>query len=198
LAKGNPGEKNSNEIVDLDGLPQSTIMSEHQDDSKIDGMDKEEGPAQKMSKFHSAKSGHASQMATSWTNQKSNTLSEPVLDIEEEDDYDGLSYKEQTLGVPGKIATQKRKRKIPFYIIEPEDTLRGCLDFVLVIAVLYSVFVSPLKLAIPEAFNEDWIYMDMVFFWCIQRKLGNGYYFYERYFDKFSVGVLHEGARPGL
>jgi hypothetical protein len=91
LAKSNPREKNSNEIVGLDGLPQSTIMSMHEDDSKNDGMDKEDGPAMKRSKFHSAKSGHASQMATSWTHQKANTLSEPVLDIEEEDDYDGLS-----------------------------------------------------------------------------------------------------------
>lgn len=63
----------------------------HENDYKNDGMDKEYGQAMKRSKLHSAKSGHTSQMATSWTHQKAVTLSEPVLDIEEEDDYVGLS-----------------------------------------------------------------------------------------------------------
>jgi hypothetical protein len=93
LDKRNPNEKNSNQTVDLDCLPQSTIMSVEQDDWKTDGIDQANGIALKRSKFHSTKPGHASQMATSWTQEKANTLGESAHepDIEEEDDYENLS-----------------------------------------------------------------------------------------------------------
>ena len=55
----------------------------------------------------------------------------------------------------------RRKQKVPFYILLPEDCLRLILDFILVIAILYTVIISPLKMAVPDAFSKTWNYIDI-------------------------------------
>ena len=81
---------------------------------------------------------------------------------EEEFDIDNDDVSPSKKNVAKHKYKKKRKSDIPCYILTPEDTLKLVCDVFLIIAILYSVLISPLKLARPEAFAPGWRYMDII------------------------------------